>query len=148
MADDVTLREITNDNLRSILVLEVHEAQRNFVAPNSWSIAEAHFSEIAFFRGIYAGDRAVGFAMLSVDRDKSEYWVWRFMIAAAEQGRGFGRAAMKLLVDHVRSLPGATELKLSYVPKDGNPSPFYAKLGFVETGEVEDGERVMSLALA
>jgi len=33
----------------------------------------------------------------------------------------------------------------SYVPGKGNPGPFYHRLGFIETGEVDDDENVMRL---
>ena len=36
---------------------------------------------------------------------------------------------------------GATELITSHVPGEGGPSGFYARLGFVPTGELDpDGE--------
>lgn len=54
---------------------------------------------------------------------------------------------MVLVIDHVRGLPGAKELLTSYVPGEGNPSPFYYKLGFEETGEIEDVEKVLRLEL-
>ena len=37
--------------------------------------------------------------------------------------------------------------KSSYAPGEGSPAPFYGKLGFVETGEILEGEKVMSLKL-
>jgi len=46
----VTLREITKATLWPILKLDVAEDQKQFVAPNSVSIAEAHFSDSAWFR--------------------------------------------------------------------------------------------------
>jgi len=144
---NVSLREITAETLGPVLKLEVSDDQRGFVATNAVSIAQAHFSDLAWFRAIYAGEEPVGFVVLSVDREKQEYWVWHFMIGAAHQGRGYGRAALLLVIDHVRTLPGATELKLSFVPKDGNPRPFYESLGFELTGEEEEGEKVMRLGL-
>ena len=36
---------------------------------------------------------------------------------------------------------------VSAVPGDGSPIPFYTRLGFVPTGEVEDGEDVLRLDL-
>lgn len=143
----VSLREVTSENLRDILKLEVADAQRSFVAPNSWSIAQAHFAPEAWFRGIYAGERAVGFAMLSDRPEKPEYYLWRFMIDQSQQGRGFGTAAMRLLVEHVRTRPNAREFLLSCVPGEGTPMPFYERLGFVVTGEIDDGEHVMRLEL-
>jgi diamine N-acetyltransferase len=143
----VSLREITAETVRSIVALEVAEAQKNLVAPNAVSISEAYFSEHAWIRAIYAGDTPVGFVMLYLDQEKPEYDIWRFMVDARYQGRGYAFQAMHLVIDHVRRLPNATEIYLSYVPKDGNAGPFYRKCGFVDTGEVAEGENVMRLDL-
>lgn len=141
----VSLREVTAENLRQVLRLKVKPEQENFVADNATSIAEAHFEEKAWFRVIYAGETPVGFLMLYDEPDSANYYLWRFMIDARYQGLGFGRRALELLIDHVRTRPNATELTLSYVPAEGGPRPFYAGLGFVDTGEVHDGENVMRL---
>lgn len=140
----VSLREITKETLRDVLRLKVAPEQERFVAPNAVSIAEAHFSpEVAWFRAIYAGDTPVGFVMLEDDPQRGEYFLWRFMLDARHQRRGYGRRAIELLIEHVRTRPGATVLGTSCVPGEGGPGPFYEKLGFVYTGEEEDGERVM-----
>lgn len=144
----VTLREVTKDNLGQILRLKVKPEQEQFVANNAISIAQAHFEEKAWFRAIFADETPVGFVMLYVDPESSEYFLWRFMVDARYQGMYFGERAMKLLIDHVRSLPGATELMVSYVPGEGCPEPFYTGVGFVSTGEVDDGENIMILDLA
>ena len=60
----VTLREVSKDNFRAIASLSVAEDQKNFVANNAFSMAEASFEEEAWFRAIYAGNTPVGFAML------------------------------------------------------------------------------------
>ena len=143
----VTLREITEDTLRPFLKMEVSEKQKQFVAPNSVSISQAYFNNTAWFRGIYADDTPVGFVMLSIDREEPEYWVCRLMIDQHQQGNGYGYAAMELILEYVRTLPGAKELKLSYEPGEGDPSGFYRKLGFEETGEMNKDERVMKLTL-
>lgn len=144
----VTLREVTRETLEAILKLKVAPSQESFVAPNAVSIAQAHFHpETAWFRGVHAGDDPVGFVMLDIDTTKPEYGVWRFMIDERHQGKGYGRQAMQLVIAHVRTLPGATELLLGVVPGEGGPGPFYQALGFAFTGEVHHGEQVMRLAL-
>ena len=85
--------------------------------------------------------------MLYADENKPEYFLWRLMVDKDHQGKGYGSKAMELVIEHVKTLPGAIELLTSYVPGDGNPSPFYYKLGFVETGKIEDGEKVLKLIL-
>lgn len=144
-ANMVTLKEITKDSVNSILKLKVAEGQDRFVASNAVSIAQAHFEETAWFRGIYDGDTPVGFIMLDLNHEKAEYWIWRFMVDKDQQGKGYGAQALQQAIDFVKTLPNAKELYLSYVPKEGNPAPFYQKLGFVETGEMEDDEKVMKL---
>lgn len=143
----VSLREITGDTLYSIIKLKVKPEQEQFVATNSNSIAEAYFEPKAWFRAIYAGETPVGFLMLLDDPDKPEYYLWRFMIDSRYQRMGYGRQALNLLIEYVRTRPNATRLSLSYSPGEGSPEPFYAGLGFANTGEVEDDENVMELIL-
>ncbi len=143
----VSLREITGDTLGAIMRLKVKPEQEQFVANNAVSIAQAHFEPKAWFRAIYADETPVGFVMLFDDPDAPEYYLWRYMIDARYQRLGFGRQALRLFIDHVRTRPNATELLTSYVPGEGTPAPFYAGLGFVETGKVDDGENVIKLAL-
>ena len=143
----ITLREITQDNLLEIMRLEVADNQKCFVATNDRSMAQAHFCDKAWYRGIYADDTPVGFAMLYVDREKPEYDLWRFMIDKNHQKKDYGRKAMELIIQHVKTLPKVDKLWLSYGPGEGNPSGFYSKLGFVETGDESGGEIVMVLKL-
>lgn len=146
-AEAVTLEPVTAATVRAICALAPTPDQQRFVAPNAVSIAQAYFEPRAWFRAVLAGERPVGFVMLELDPAKPEYSVWRFMIAAGEQGRGYGAGAMRLVMDHVRTLPGASELLLSYVPGEGSPEGFYRRLGFTPTGEVAGGEVVMRIAL-
>ena len=143
----VTLREITQETVNSILALEVADNQKGFVATNARSLAQAHFSDNAWYRAIYSDDTPVGFVMLYIDTDKHEYFLWRFMIDKNYQKKDYGLEAMKLVIDHVRSLPEAKKFDLSFVPGDGDPSGFYAKVGFVETDQWEGTEKIMLLKL-
>ena len=145
MEAEVSLQEVTGETVRAICRLAVGPGQERFVAPNAVSIAQAHFEPKAWFRAIYAGAEPVGFLMLYENHEKPEYFLWRLMIAAEHQGKGYGRRALELLVDRVRGLPGATQLGTSYVPGEGGPEGFYKRFGFTDTGEVDDGEAVCRL---
>jgi diamine N-acetyltransferase len=86
--------------------------------------------------------------MLSDKPEQAEYVLWRFMIDTRYQGRGHGRAALELVIAHVKSRPSATALYTSHVPGKGCPGPFYESMGFCYTGEGdEDGELIMKLDL-
>jgi diamine N-acetyltransferase len=141
----VSLREVTKDTVRTVIRLKVGPGQEHFVAPNAFSIAEAHFSDIAWFRAIYADETPVGFIMLADDPDKHEYFLWRLMIDAGQQGKGYGRRAVQQLIDYVKTRPNASELLVSYHPGEGSPRDFYLKLGFQDTGREEEGEVILHL---
>jgi len=156
-ATPVSLREIAQDTVRNILDLKVTRAQEKFVASNAVSIAQAYFHSQAWFRAIYAGDRPVGFVMLADDtllgprsaaaREGDALRIWRFMIDAHHQRMGYGSAALLLVADHARTRPGVSRILVSHVRGEGGPGRFYRKLGFVYTGDEEDGELVMQLDL-
>lgn len=143
----VSLREITADTLRPILELAVRPDQEQFVARNAVSIAQAYFEPKAWFRAIYADETPVGFVMLYDDAEAPEYFLWRFMIDGRYQHLGYGRQAIDRLIEYVRSRPNARELLLSCVPAEGGPEAFYARCGFVATGDFDDGEMIMKRTL-
>lgn len=143
----ISLREVTDDNMRDILNLHVDAYQQKFVANNARSVAQASLEPKAWYRAIYAGETPVGFIMNLEDPEKPAYYLWRFMIDYHYQGLGFGKRALEIAIARVRGLPNATEYVLSYVPAPGCPRDFYAKLGFEDTGEEDEGELLMKLRL-
>jgi diamine N-acetyltransferase len=149
----VTLREINAATVRAICMLAVAPEQQHLVAPNAASIAQAYFEPAAWFRAIYADDEPVGFAMLydptrtTTPERPGTCFLWRFMIDARYQRAGHGAAALQLLIQHVATLAGVARFGLSYVPAEHSPREFYARLGFLENGEMDGDEVVMELAL-
>jgi diamine N-acetyltransferase len=144
----VSLRPITPDNMRAVMRLKVTPEQEQFVAPNAVSIAQGAYEPMAWPRAIYADETPVGFVMLYDDPFEPEYYLWRLMIDARYQRMGFAQQAMQQVIEYVLGRPDATAMLLSYVPAEGSPQPFYAGLGFVDTGEVHEGENVMKLDLS
>ena len=143
----VTLREVDGENVRAVCDLKVSPAQETHVAANALTIAESAYEPNAWLRAIYAGDELVGLLGAVTDTETRDYWLARLMIAGQHQGRGYGRDAIALLVDHVRGLPGARELGTSCVPDPDGPLEFYLGLGFKQTGDFTAGELVLSLTL-
>ena len=140
IADRVTLREITAETVRVVTELSVTEHQKRFVATNAESLAQALFAPEAWYRAIYLDDEPVGFVMLSDDSlldpvpAHPEMGLWRFMVDAKHQHRGVGRAAMQLVLEHVRGKGLFEKMSLSYFPDEGSPEPFYRSFGFQPTG--------------
>ncbi|MBW3623253.1 MAG: GNAT family N-acetyltransferase [Armatimonadetes bacterium] len=143
----VTLREVSGRNVRALCDLSLKPGQERFVAPNALSLAEAHYMPNTWVRAVYAGETPVGLVLLDDDPEEPYYSIWRMMIAADHQGKGYGRKAVAQIIEYVRGRPNATELLASYNQGEGNPAPFYRKLGFVETGEMDHGQPVMRFSL-
>jgi len=144
----IEIVEISADNLSQILNLSVHDHQKDQVASNAYSVAQGHYSNVAWFRGIFSKDTPVGFVMLEVDASKNNFWIWRFMIDKNHQGKGYGLLALEKVIDFFKTETNAQAVYLSYVPKDTDgPEGFYKKMGFMETGDVDEGEIVMKLTL-
>jgi diamine N-acetyltransferase len=152
---DVTLREITDENREAVLSLRVAPGQERFVSSVRGSLREAaeHPHAKPWYRAVYAGDAPVGFVMLSwnVEPEPPEilgpWFLWKLLIDERHQGHGYGSVVVRQIAELIRA-EGATELLTSYVPEDGGPAGFYARLGFVPTGDLDpDGEVVVRLTL-
>ena len=158
----VRLVKVDTDNLDDLIKLTVSDEQKQFVASNIYSIAEAYatVAEGGFAQpfGIYAGDKPVGFLMIGYikrgdeddDEDDEEetpdyvydnYLFWRFMIDKEEQRKGYSREAMKLALDYIRTFPAgkAEYCWLSYEPENKVARKLYSSFGFVEEPELPRG---------
>lgn len=149
----VELVEITEENVDAVLRLRVAPEQEQFVASNAISIAQAHFSDRAWFRAIRADGELVGFVMLSDDTmvperpSPCEVGLWRLMVSRDHQGKGVGRQTMLQIIDLVKDKPGVDLFTTSYAPGPGCPEPFYRKLGFEPNGFMDEDEIVLEYKL-
>ena len=154
------LEKVTGQNVWDILKLKVSEHQRHFVSANDRSIIEA-YTTIAgngyvFPFGIYEDDTPVGFLMIGYGTD--DYWddapaiaegnynLWRLMIDENYQNKGYGREALKLALEFIKTFPcGAADFCwLSYEPENEVACHLYHTFGFEETGE-KDGDEVIGV---
>ncbi|KAF9436875.1 hypothetical protein BGZ76_002717 [Entomortierella beljakovae] len=156
-ASIISLREIGKENWREITELSVSDSQVAFLASNLSSLCESHYSEDAWVRGVYADDTPVGFLMMSIWTPEEWYAVWRFMIDQRYQKLGFGRKAIQLAIEHIKTThPEAKMIRLMSAGPDGkkgvdakdSPYKFYTSLGWKDISECdEDGEIEMKLDL-
>ena len=146
----VTLRPITRDNLWAVVDLKLHPGQEVFVEDNVASIANAYVEPTFVPLGVYAGDALVGFAMYGQHPppDTGAWWVIRLMIDREQQGKGYGRAVMEAVIAMMAERVGCEEIVTSFNPENAVAAALYASLGFLPTGEIEDGEPLVRLRLA
>lgn len=148
----ICLKDITIENYFDVLNLEVHPNQRNFIASNSVSLAEAYVydknGDFIAPLAVYDKEVLVGFVMIAYDRkigiSKGNYLLFRFMIDKRFQGLGYFKPTMDAVIDFVRTGPSgkARSLWLSYEPENNQARSCYLHYGFKETGEVIENEIV------
>jgi putative membrane protein len=146
-AGPVTLREIDAGNIDWVGEVRVVGEQRFHVASVAKTFWQSRGRDDLWMRAIYAGDEPVGFACMRL-RD-GEAYIARLIVDFRHQGRGYGSEAIRLLLEHARSLPGCNRVALSHVPSNRAVARLYERFGFRHTGVVdEDGEIEMRLDLA
>jgi diamine N-acetyltransferase len=145
---DISFGPVTRENFSAVVELTVRPEQADFVSPNLYSLAEVAIEPTWTPLAIYAGDDLVGFALFGRDDETGNWWIMRYMIGAQHQGRGFGTAALPVLLDMMIERHGCREIFLGYEPSNDVAERLYARMGFVPTGEMVEGEMVARLDLA
>ena len=152
---NVTLQPVTAENWHALIKLKVREDQNNFVASNLYSIAEAQFGfedegHWDFYPfGAYVGDEPVGFVMYCFNFSHSRFqaFIMRLMVDENHQRKGYGREIMKQVLDVLRAKEEIKNIGISYEPHNEGARKLYAGLGFVEPGELLEGETLAILNL-
>lgn len=140
----VELKKIDADNLEDVLSLAVSDDQTAFVSTVAQSLAQAWvYRDTAFPLAIYADGAPVGFVMLGYYESRDQYTLWKFLIDARYQHRGYGRAALKLAIDRLAETFGAHEIYTGVLLGNEVARRLYASVGFAETGLIENNMREM-----
>lgn len=146
----VSIREITEDNFNAIIGMK-RPSREKFVAPNSYSLAQAWLyreNNDVFPYAVYCGENPVGFLLLEADYEERKLCIWRIMFPEENACKGYGTAAIKIVLDGSKKL---TE-KFDIVALDCDPANLrarhvYEKLGFIETGDINHGSKEMVFRL-
>ncbi|MGD6896719.1 GNAT family N-acetyltransferase [Bacillus infantis] len=141
----VSLKEIDRHNFFDVIDLKVAEEQKSFVATNLFSLAQAKAFPECNCLAIYHEEKLVGFTMYCIDFDDKEYWIYRLMIDAKYQSKGYGKAAMEKLIELIKEDKDHQVIYLSFEPENDRAKEMYEKLGFEADGRVIDGEIVYRL---
>ena len=123
----IRLAPVDRHNFHAVLQLKATPAQRDFVASNGCSIAQAYVQPECVPLAIYEEDTLVGFIMYALEETDQEYWVYRLMIDAAFQRRGYGRIALSLVIERIAKL-GCKVLYISFEPENRGAELLYRKL--------------------
>lgn len=146
-------RGITRETLGALLKLKVRPDQDHLVAPNPVTIAQCAYEQPGgYVWGLWDGATAVGllamihpgeYRHLEPGDDPEGAYIWRLMIGAEHQGKGYGAEAIAECRRQARDW-GLPRVATSVVQSDDSNIGFYEKLGFRRTGAIVDDEIVLS----
>ena len=140
----VELRTVTKENLEEVLNLKVMEHQESFVSSVAHSLAQAYVhGETAFPFAVYADNEVVGFIMMGYYEAKKQYTLWKFLIDKNQQGKGYGREALKQGIKYLKDRFGTKEIYTGVALGNERAKYLYCSIGFKETGLLEDNMEEM-----
>lgn len=145
----INFRQITEENFDAIIQMKRPDAE-GFVASNSVSLAQAWLyrdNGDVFPCAIYNDDTPVGFLLLEEDTEENKLMLWRIMFPPEHTGKGYGTAAIRLLIALARESGRYQAIYLDCAPANTVAMHLYKKLGFRATGDINHGDVEMRLAL-
>lgn len=97
----IEFKKIDKDNYMECISLKLREDQKDFVADNAQSLLDAHYLEGIKTLGIYHEETMVGFILYDYDIELQGWSISRFMIGDKYQGKGLGKASLKLFLETI-----------------------------------------------
>ncbi len=146
----IALRPITEDNFIDAFNLKLKDGQERFVSHPVRSLAQAYvYRDQCQPFGIYSGEMMVGYVMVIYDRDVPEYDIWHMMIDGSQQGNGFGKAALELVLEYIKGKPFGDSGRVALTCNKDNPAALklYKSFGFELTGGEDDDEVELALTV-
>ena len=145
----INFRKIAEDNFDQIVGMK-RPSGETFVASNAYSLAQAWLFREAndvYPFAIYNEEKPVGFMMLDEDLEERCIVVWRIMFPEENTGMGYGTESLKLVAKLARESGKYDFMIIQCAIVNERARHVYEKVGFRDTGEVDDGENVMRLDL-
>ncbi|MBR2122271.1 MAG: GNAT family N-acetyltransferase [Lachnospiraceae bacterium] len=137
----IRLADITEDNWMDVASLSVKDSQKGYVAPAVGILARGYV-----YRGcngrVYAIEDdgvIVGAALVREFTDEPlGYDLQEFMIDGRFQGRGYGSAALSLILEELRREGHYDHVEVCVKKTDAEAIRLYEKHGFVDSGYIDE----------
>jgi len=137
----IELFEITEENMFAVRGLAVREDQKGFLDSALGIIARGYIYRESRARvfGIAHGGEAIGLALVKdLDEEPACYDLQQFMIDARYQGRGFGTAALQMILSELEAERKYDCVEVCVKKEAAEALRVYEKAGFVDTGYVDE----------
>jgi len=151
----VELKKITilSDNMKDCIELDIAPEKKEHMWSNAVTLAIAHrrykrFCTAMECRAIYANGTMVGlvsychYVEFSPDFKETCYRIRWIMVDKNHQDRGYEEAALRLLLDEIRTKPlgEATAIFATYRPQEEDVAKIYEATGFAKINMPNQGD--------
>lgn len=157
---NLEFREINKDNFYAVCMLAVNDEDKEFVASNEMSLAEAYLFRTMGASvlpiAIYRNRVPIGFIMITKgnigDNIKGDYinnyCILRMMIEAKHQNKGLGKLALKQLIEIIKSISvNESFIWISTEEKNAKVIHVYEMNGFKKTNDYCGEEIILKYEL-
>ena len=135
------LTDITEDNWMDVASLSVKDSQKDFLAPAIGIIARGYVYRNCNAR-VFAIETEEGIIGVALVREFTDeplgYDLQQFMIDQRYQGKGYGSAALRLILDELRKEGHYDHVEVCVKKDDAEAIHLYEKHGFVDSGFVDE----------
>ena len=137
----IRLEEIDAGNWR--IPLRVSKAQEQYVANSTTILARAYAYRDAGSQAllIHEDETPVGMVLYHDEASLDAYIFSELFIDERFQGKGYGRAAAKLVLDRMKEAGRYSKVVLCYIEGNDAAKRLYESFGFVETDR--DGDEII-----
>lgn len=144
---EVEVRDLSCENVRELMELEVKPSQRGFVETVPECLEDARIHKEYNPVGLYVKGAPVGFAMygcFNLGKKNERVWFDRLLIDKEEQGKGFGRKSFEEVLGIIEDNYDCDRVYLSVYKENKLATGLYKEYGFDYTGELDiNGELIM-----
>ena len=137
----IRLAPITEDNWLEAASLSVKDSQKGYVAPAVGILARGYVYRNCNARvfAIENDGMIVGLALVREFTDEPlGYDLQQFMIDARHQGKGYGSAALSLILDELRKEGHFDHVEVCVKKEDAEAIRLYEKHGFTDSGYIDE----------
>ena len=137
----IRITDVTEDNWLDVASLSVKDEQKHYLAPAIGILARGYVYRDCGAR-VYVienDDAVVGIALVREFTDEPlGYDLQQFMIDQRYQGRGYGSAGLKLILDDLRREAHYDHVEVCVKKQDAEAIRLYEKHGFTDSGYVDE----------
>ena len=159
------LVDITSENWLDVLELttnetitvkgsgEPYEAKgmpslcEEYVASNALSIVQSVYEDGWVIKAIEHEGTLIGFTMFGWNEEEEFYELCRIMIDRQYQNKGYGKQAIRLILDEMKERFHCSEVYLSTDPENARGKHVYETVGFRSEHEMLDDEELFKIVL-